>query len=73
MPLIDDLQTLEGVGFVLLTKHGTVGANGSATSVAVVIQGSVIMLDANFLLWFNLFGLKSIYSCCNFFNKAAIY
>lgn len=73
MSLIDDLQTLKGVGLVFLAEHCTVGANGGATGVAVVIKGSVIVLDTYFLLWFDLFGLKGIYGCCDLFNEAAIY
>ena len=73
MPLIDNLQTLEGVGLMFLSEHCTVRADGGAAGVAVVIQRGVIVLDTYLFLWFYLFGLKGIYSCCDFFNEAAIY
>jgi hypothetical protein len=73
MSLVHNLQTLEGVGLVFLTEHCTVRAYGSATGVTVVIQGCIIVLDTYFFLLFDLFGLKGVYCCCDFFNEAAIY
>jgi hypothetical protein len=75
MPLVDYLESLELVVFMILPEHGAITAYSFSTGVAVVIEWGVSMMLADFLSLLCLhllLRLEVVYRCGDLLNEPAV-